>query len=377
MKLGSVIHRYIFRELLSPFFISLAFLLFVFLMTTLNDITEMVVNYRVSLASVLMAMLYNIPSFLQYIIPIAVMIGVLLTFLKMSSDNEIIAMKAGGMSIFAMLPPVLAFCLMGCLLTAFMSIYGEPWGKLSTKAMAEKLNSSGIAAFKLRKPSIDNNSFDNGAIYVGRVNPGQNTLENIFIEYQVESDQAFIPAPRGRLVGDSESQIYHLLLEDGQINRADIENQTVYAINFDTCRIRLDANRSLESSGKVKKEKEMTLGELREHLRTLDKKKKYYFKALTVYHSKFSIPFACFAMGILAVPLGVQSKSAKRSFGVGLGVFFFLGYYIIPCPPEKCMGKPAFIRRLSACGPPISLWGALVFFFWFAVRANAPLASDG
>ncbi|MDH3882120.1 MAG: LptF/LptG family permease, partial [Desulfobacteraceae bacterium] len=44
---------------------------------------------------------------------------------------------------------------------------------------------------------------------------------------------------------------------------------------------------------------------------------------------KFSIPFACVALGILAVPLGIQSESAKRSTGLGLGMVFFLIYYIM------------------------------------------------
>ena len=47
------------------------------------------------------------------------------------------------------------------------------------------------------------------------------------------------------------------------------------------------------------------------------------------YHKKFSIPFACIALGILAVPLGIQSKSAKKSNALGLGLAFFLIYYLM------------------------------------------------
>ena len=59
------------------------------------------------------------------------------------------------------------------------------------------------------------------------------------------------------------------------------------------------------------------------------KKDVRYFTALTEFHKKFSIAFACFALGILAVPLGIQSQLAKRSFGLGLGLFFFLLYYLM------------------------------------------------
>ena len=44
-------------------------------------------------------------------------------------------------------------------------------------------------------------------------------------------------------------------------------------------------------------------------------------------HEKFSIPFACLSLGLLAFPLGVQSNSLQKSSGFSLGVFFFLLYY--------------------------------------------------
>jgi lipopolysaccharide export system permease protein len=47
------------------------------------------------------------------------------------------------------------------------------------------------------------------------------------------------------------------------------------------------------------------------------------------YHKKFSIPMACFALGILALPLGIVSKRVKRSSGLVLGLVYFLIYYIL------------------------------------------------
>ena len=42
------------------------------------------------------------------------------------------------------------------------------------------------------------------------------------------------------------------------------------------------------------------------------------------FHEKFSIPFACIALGLLAIPLGLQSKTDKRSLGIMLGLVLFL-----------------------------------------------------
>ena len=100
MKINSIVNRYILKEMFPPFIICLGFLSFVFLLAQILEITNMVVNYNASLLSVFLLILYYTPEFLQYTIPMSVMMAVLLTFLKMASDNEIIAIKAGGGNIW-------------------------------------------------------------------------------------------------------------------------------------------------------------------------------------------------------------------------------------------------------------------------------------
>ena len=46
-------------------------------------------------------------------------------------------------------------------------------------------------------------------------------------------------------------------------------------------------------------------------------------------HKIIAMPFACFALGILAVPLGLQSKSQRPSLGLVVGLVFFLIYYLL------------------------------------------------
>ena len=73
----------------------------------------------------------------------------------------------------------------------------------------------------------------------------------------------------------------------------------------------------------------MSLFELRQYIKSAQKKDVQYYVTLIEFHKKFSIAFACFALGILAVPLGVQSRTAKRSFALIFGLIFFLLYYLM------------------------------------------------
>ncbi|TFH40816.1 MAG: LptF/LptG family permease [ANME-2 cluster archaeon] len=93
MKTNTIINRHIFAEMIPPFFINIVFFLFVFLMAKVLELTDLIVNYKVGLSSVFLMLFYSIPFFLQFVIPMSIMMAILLTFLRLSSDNEIIALE--------------------------------------------------------------------------------------------------------------------------------------------------------------------------------------------------------------------------------------------------------------------------------------------
>jgi lipopolysaccharide export system permease protein len=69
MKINSVLNRFILKELIPPFVINLVFFMFVFLMSEILDITDMIVNYQVSMGAFFLMILYSMPYFLVYVIP--------------------------------------------------------------------------------------------------------------------------------------------------------------------------------------------------------------------------------------------------------------------------------------------------------------------
>ena len=324
-----LLYRYIFSELIPPFFINLAFLTFVFLMTQILDITHMIVNYRVRLWDVIRMLVYSMPYFLEFVIPMSVMMAVLLTFLRLSGDNEIIALKTGGTSLYALLPPVIAFCLAGALLTASMAVFGLPWGRVAFRQLACKLAETNIDVGI--KERTFNDHFDGVMLYVNRVDFRNKRLVDVFIEDKRNADKvSTVVAPEGRIFSDPENMAYHLRLFNGTINQVDVAERSAHTIHFETYDVRLDMKRVFTGrrSG-PKDEEEMSLAELRHTIDNARVRDDRYYLVLLEFHKKFSIPMACLALGILAVPLGVQSRTARKSFGVGLALVFFLLYYLL------------------------------------------------
>jgi len=331
MKINSIVNKYLFKEMIPPFVISIIFFTFLFLMAKILLITNLVVNYNISLPKVVLLLVYFVPYFLVFVVPMSVMMAVILTFLRLSSDNEIIALKTGGVSIYGLLPPVLIFCLIGYIITFVLAVYGMPWGKTSIKRLTVDVATSNLELGL--KERIFNDSFKDVMLYVNEINSKKGELIDVFVEdKRTENIISTIVAPKGVLISEKDKLVFRLRMFDGRINQVSIKNKSVNSISFETYDINLDLKSALTDPKKKwaqKDEKEMTLSELRYYLINAKDKNSRYYDALIELHKKFSIPFACFVLGILALPLGAQLKTSRRSYGLVVALAFFLFYFLL------------------------------------------------
>ena len=94
----AIIDRYVAREVLAPFAVDVGLLTFALVTGKLLKLMDMVVNHGVSLGEVMGIMGYIMPAFLELTFPMAVLLGVLMGFGRMSSDQEMTAARACGVS---------------------------------------------------------------------------------------------------------------------------------------------------------------------------------------------------------------------------------------------------------------------------------------
>lgn len=362
MKDLKIINIYILKELLSPFCISLFFLTFVFLMTRIPEITNMVVNHNADMLSVGMMLVFTMPRFLEFTLPMSVMISILLTFMRMSQDNEIVALKGAGVSLYRLLPPVLIFCLSGLVLTMWVTVFGVSWGKLSIKKKSiEIARSSMDAALQERQ---FNSELEDIMIYVSHVDMKTKTMEDIFIEdRRTEGMVGISTAPAGRLIRQEEGRLYTIRLYNGAINQVNLGNRSVSHIRFESYDINIDLAAMNKSGGTIGKElDERDIVDLIRFIRSGKVNKSDLSAALMELHEKFAIPFACLTLGILAFPLGIQSASLRRSSGFSLGIFFFLVYYFLLAAGWSAGETGDYPPVLGMWLPNVIMGGVAAFF---------------
>jgi len=357
MKINSIVHRYIFVELIPPFVINLVFFSFVFLMRQILEITNLIVNYQVSAWSFVLLLAYSMPYFLVYIIPMSVMMSVLLTFIRMAGDNEVTALKAGGVSLYQLMPPPLVFSLLCAVLTAFMAIYGMPWGASSYKTLALEVAQSNFS-LGLKEKQF-NDSFEGVTFYVNHINMKERRLQDIFIEDERKAGiSSIVVAPRGRMFAGEDKYSFVLRLYQGSINQVNPDQRSAHTIRFDTYDLNLDLKNAVADVRRGRKdEKEMTYAEMTRALKEQAKGSPRYYSLLLEFHKKFSIPLASIALAILAVPLGVRSVTSRRSAGLGIGLFAFLVYYVL-LSAGLVFGEAGVIAPALAMWTPNAIMGA-------------------
>ena len=238
MKITSIINRYIFKEFVSPFTVNVLFFTFIFLMAELIQITNWIVNYNISLSIILRMIFYQTPYFLIFVIPLSIMITVLLTFLRLSSENEILAIKSGGISLYALLTPVFAFCLIGSALTIFMTLYGQAWGRSALRELTYEVVSASID-IGLKERTF-NDSFSGVTIYVNEIDLRNKNLVDVFIEDNRQPDKVnTVIAPTGKIFNDPRNAVAHLKLFNCSILQTNLKKKTAHSIQFDTYDISL------------------------------------------------------------------------------------------------------------------------------------------
>ena len=376
MNAFNIINRYIFRELLSPFAISLFFLTFVFLMTRIPEITNMVVNYNADLSVVVLMIVYTLPRFLEFTIPMSVMISILLTFMRMTGENEIIALKGAGTSLYKLLPPVLLFCFIGVVLCMWVTVFGVSWGKLSTKKKMVEIARTSIDS-QLQERQF-NSELPGVMIYVSQVDMKTKALKDVFIEdSRVKGMVRISVAPRGKLIQLEDDQVYTIRLFNGAINMVDADDKTVNTIRFDEYDMNFDLNAMAGGDQKISKElDERNLLELIRFIRSGIHDKTHLNAALMELHEKFSIPFACLTLGVLAFPLGVQSASLRRSSGFSLGILFFLLYYFLLAAGWST-GETGSYPPILGMWLPNVVMGGIGLFFLYRNAKERPVTLPG
>ncbi len=353
---------YILKEILPVFLIGLMVFTIILLMDKILKLIELVVNRGGSLSNILMLFAFISPSFLIITIPVAVLLATLLTFGRLSSDSEITAFKASGMSLYQLFVPISVFALSTFLLASFLVFYGLPWGNRGFKSTLFLLAQS-KADIEI-KERIFSDTFSGLVVYVDRVPIQGNRMEGILIYDEREKGKSnTIIAKEGFLVKNSQDQDITLRLMNGDIHRYEPQLQTFQKIKFDTYDLRLELTKTFAAIEKKLKDKEMSIDDIREKMKEVRRTGGDPIPYEVEIHKRYAIPFTCIIFALIGVPLGIQPRRSGRSYGFILSILILLAYYISVTLSEIFAMRRTISPLLAGWTPNLLFCGLGIYLF--------------
>ena len=326
-------------------------------MGRLLKLRELFLSQDVSIWDLGQLFFYLSPFFVLLLMPIASMLSVFLTYLRMSTDRELVALRAGGLSLWQMLPVTLFFLLMCSAANMAVGIYGVSWGMDNFRATI--LDMAKTRTQLVLQPGVFNQDFPGLTIFARQVERNTGELSTVFVEDTSQGQGTIaIAAPQGRLTTDTEKREVVFSLQNGRLYRHHEDSASV--LGFGEYRIALDLQKIISGVElEDKRPKEMAWNRLWEYHQQPDlaqtRDATFDRKVDLELHKRIALPLACLALGLFALPLAVLFEGLKRHLGFLVSLGLFLIYYTL-FSIGKSLGETGDLH------PAAGIWAPNVLF---------------
>lgn len=375
------LHIYLLTQILKNLLLTVLVLTFLFLIgNALRDILKLVATHNVPLKTVLNAFAYLLPFVLVYTLPIAFLTSTLLVFGKLSSDLELTAIRASGISLTSFIHPVIALSILFCFLCAWVNLDLGPKGRVAFKNILFQAGQKDLKNLIPEGRFITD--FPGYVFYVGKIQDDR--LSNVLF-YQITNAKKLVDirSASAQLINDPSSETLILRFfkptiftrKSGGIsslysNIPDSTSQTNNPIpspdNFQslsespsadwralyTGQLDFPIPRPNSSAFRKAKLSEMTLTQLLQELNSLKLSGLPDADLLPIkiqLHEKLSFSFASLGFTLVGIPLGIQSHRKDTSSGIAMALILMLVYYALLIAAKS-------LQSFTSLQPHLLIW---------------------
>ena len=403
------ITKYIITETIGPFLAGILFFTFIFVIQLLPELIRLIMNNGAPLWMSLETFLYMLPFNIGITIPMSILMASIIGYGRLSSDNEIIVMRALGFPHMRIYMPIIILGVITFVFSLFFNNVIMSESNYRYRALISYMVNirPSIAVGKLEFSRIDDLGLSIGAKYAD-----DKSISNVVI-YDASKTKRVITAKYGLWRNnEANSQVVTLTLYDGIVQEMPdygfVSNDYTVFDSMDINIIRnvstltsherglrempswkirekindakLNANKSVDeqisgminNSYKGLKNKTDLTTFSNEYIKTnaaeltairekaIDEAVPYFY--YIEFHKFISIPAACLFMVLIGAPLGIVGKRSGKGFGFGISVIVVVIYYLLITAAELIAGGKKVPPMLAMWFPNIVLAMMGAFF---------------
>jgi lipopolysaccharide export system permease protein len=416
------IYWYVARELFFSFLVAFLFFFFIFFVNNLLLLiqNENILAKNIPIPEVLLIVVLKLPIVVLLAFPFGTLVGSLMAVARLSSDNEVLAFRAAGLSTIKLFLPLIVLGFVLSLLSYYTNDYLLPAGSLEEKKVGRRVFLA-HPQLHLEAYSVSPLREQNLTIMTGRVD--DNFIYDVVIfDKTAQLDRRIITARRARVIPNdaqpdvitlqmegvfsqlidarehdrfeysmADSMEYNLLIRPfsvsvslGLMDKTAVDIMTV---------IRQKESELAEQTATQTLQTQSQLLSLREEIRFLSESdgllsatlirerarvEELYANYLALkerpvknaeldryvleLHRKFAFPFSCFVFVIFAFPLGLLARRSGRLFGFGIGLLVSIVYWGLLLLGTELASNQGFSPFLSMWMPNLVVFAAGVAF---------------
>ena len=326
---------YLLKELSYIFLLSLGILTFILVLSRIGKLADLVVNRGVEVKDIILLIVYSSPPYLTFTLPMAFLLSTIVVLGRLSTENEILALKASGVNLRCLYVPILSIAVVITFFGFVNSGTLLPQSGTLFKGTLLNIVKKGISLDD--KEGAFNDTVPGIVVYIDKVDTKDRLLTGILVADDRDKDvKQTISASRGVINLDPVTLDLAFILENGNLHRWEKKEDTYKNVSFKNYTFIMNLAHVLPSSvGPLRsKPYEMDNQELNKALQAAKTSDDRYDILLEMY-KRISIPFSSLAFVFLTIPLGIKRRVDGKFSGALYSLLLFIFYYLLMAVTEN------------------------------------------
>ncbi|MCS7258416.1 MAG: LptF/LptG family permease [candidate division WOR-3 bacterium] len=378
-----ILYRETIKEFVLPLIWANLIMTGILLLDRIFLLIDLLIKKGVSFRIVCELMLYSLPFVLSFSTPIGVLIASIISFGRISQDNELVAIRSLGINPLKLFMPVGIFVLTLSLFMIFFNGYILPESMYRARNLLADISQKKPTLRIYEKVFIED--FSGYVLYFGNVDEKTGNVKEVSI-WQKQGfglKPTLIQAQEGKIFISPDEKYLIVRLKNGTISELLPDNKYRH-INFTDHEINLEVNwelirrerkyrsprellhkdlykRMLQSQKELKNLKnsykalekkqnnDVTNYYLSEILAKMNSKTQEYLRYSIEIEKRHALAISCLLLLFLGSGLGMLLRRSGLGFGFVLGLLVYAGYYIIFLASEEF----SYLIKIS---PPVLIW---------------------
>ncbi|PID30205.1 MAG: hypothetical protein CR982_01490 [Candidatus Cloacimonadota bacterium] len=353
----NILTRYIIKEHVFPFFISLGVILFLFVLNLVLRMMGDFVGKGIDLLVIMEFFFLSLGWILALAIPMSVLVASLMAYGRLAQDNEFAVMQASGISILKIMAPSLV---MGLLLSwGMLSFNNYILPEMNHKNKLLRRSIQRKKPLAIIEPGFFIDDIPGMIIKAEDVDRENKILKKIILIQKNKRSNArrTITAERGRVFFDEKTSYHNFEFFNGELSNLDLKNSDNYVSSkFSKMVIRVLDKKSnfTVSKSNYYSNREKSADSLRSKISRLKSRKsspKIIAAVEVELYKKYSISFACLLFVLIGAPLGLMSGKSGLGASAVLSIIIFIFYWVFLMSGEDLADR-------GLMNPFFAMWNA-------------------